>query len=225
MDKVFIKTNKLSKLYPQAAGNVTALRSINLEVFHNDFLAIEGPSGSGKTTLLNIFGMLDVPSKGEMSIGGISFKEIKNKPQFRLENIGFIFQRHHLLPMLTTLENTMIPLQYNLRNYEQKKQNALAILKMLGLEKCAYYNIEKLSLGERQRAAVARALIRAPKLILADEPTGSLDQKNGETVLNILQKLYKESKVTIVMVTHDAYVARYASRIVRLADGAIVSGG
>jgi len=202
-------------------GRVKALDGVNLEVSGGEFIAIMGPSGSGKTTLLNIIGALDRPTSGDVTIDGVNLSKVKNLDEVRAKKIGFVFQLHNLLPVLTARENVEIPMfELGLSNEERVKR-AEEFLKLVGLEERLDFFPTKLSGGERQRVAIARALANNPKIVLADEPTGNLDSKSGDEVVHLLQKLNKEGR-TIVLVTHDKEIAAHANIIYHMRDGKIL---
>jgi len=202
-------------------GRVKALDGVNLEVSGGEFIAIMGPSGSGKTTLLNIIGALDRPTSGDVTIDGVNLSKVKNLDEIRAKKIGFVFQLHNLLPVLTARENVEIPMfELGLSN-EERVRRAEEFLKLVGLEERLDFFPTKLSGGERQRVAIARALANNPKIVLADEPTGNLDSKSGDEVVHLLQKLNKEGR-TIVLVTHDKEIAAHANIIYHMRDGKIL---
>ena len=202
-------------------AKVVALNNVSLYVNEGDFIAITGPSGSGKTTLLNIIGGLDHPSCGEVILDGKRIDNL-NEDDFvyiRRRKIAYIFQEYHLLPSLTALENVMLPLTFCGSKKEAEK--ALEILRRVGLEKRADHRPSQLSGGEQQRVAIARALINNPPLILADEPTGNIDQKTGIEILNLFDELNKDGRC-IIVVTHNPEIAKRARKIIVLQDGQIV---
>jgi len=202
-------------------GRVKALDGVNLEVSGGEFIAIMGPSGSGKTTLLNIIGALDRPTSGDVTIDGVNLSKVKNLDEVRAKKIGFVFQLHNLLPVLTARENVEIPMfELGLSN-EERVRRAEEFLKLVGLEERLDFFPTKLSGGERQRVAIARALANNPKIVLADEPTGNLDSKSGDEVVHLLQKLNKEGR-TIILVTHDKEIAAHANIIYHMKDGKIL---
>ena len=201
--------------------NTRALNGITFELVEGEWTSIMGPSGSGKTTLLNIIGCLDHATSGSITVDGteINSLSVKKLTKFRRENIGFIFQQFHLVPYLTALENVMLSQYFHSITVEKEAAEAL---ERVGLGKRVDHLPAQLSGGEQQRVAVARALINEPKILLADEPTGNLDSKNGKLVLELLQELNKEGN-TIVMITHDKKIAEYGKRLVRLVDGKVSS--
>ena len=216
-DKVILELRDVSKIYE----SVNALSNINLKVKKGDWIAIMGSSGSGKTTMMNIIGCMDRPSNGQVLIDGvdISKESQKNLTNIRREKIGLIFQQFHLISYLTALENVMVA-QYYHSMIDEKE--ALEALKKVGLGDRAKHLPSQLSGGEQQRVCIARALINNPEIILADEPTGNLDSKNGKEVMGLLSELHREG-TTIVMVTHSQHDAGYADRIINLFDGQVVT--
>lgn len=223
MNRVIIRTEELSKVYNQ--GGIVALSHINLEVEEGEILCILGPSGSGKTTLLNIIGALDRPTSGKVTVDGIDLSQVRNLDRFRAEKVGFVFQSHNLIPVLTAWENVQLPL-YALRlSPRQRRQRALELLKAVGLKDRMYHTPAILSGGERQRIAIARALANSPKLMLCDEPTGTLDPETEAEVIQLVRHLNRERGITFVVVTHSPEIAREAHRIVHLVGGRIMEAG
>jgi putative ABC transport system ATP-binding protein len=192
---------------------------MNLKVKKGEFISIMGPSGSGKSSLLNMIGGLDVADEGTIKVAGIDMMRTKTLNKFRSKEIGFVFQMHNLIPNLTVVENVEIPMYETNTNSKDMRQRALDILKSVGLEDKVDQKPTKLSGGQRQRVAIARALVNHPSIILADEPTGSLDSKTGEVILDLLKDLHKKENVTLVMVTHEPYVGNMAERIITVLDG------
>ena len=203
--------------------DVKALDRINLEIDQGEFIALVGPSGSGKSTLLNLLGGLDRPSSGKLNIQGLGLQDATEieLTAHRRHNVGFIFQSFNLLPTLTALENVALPLMLGGVSLAERHKRAADLLKRVGLEHRLDHRPTEMSGGEQQRAAIARALVNNPQLILADEPTGNLDSSTGNEVMQLLRSLNTESGVTLIVVTHDPEVAAYADRIVYLRDGAI----
>jgi putative ABC transport system ATP-binding protein len=214
-----VQIEELNKIYPQ--GKVVALEDINLRVAEGEFLTILGPSGSGKTTLLNIIGALDKPTAGKVFINGIDLSQVANLPRFRAEKIGFIFQLHNLIPTLNALENVQLPMFALKVNSKERKLRAKELLEAVGLEERQDHLPASLSGGERQRVAIARALANNPSLILADEPTGTLDLEMAEEIIQLMLNLNKKTNTTIIMVTHDLKIAQSAGRIIHLINGKI----
>ena len=202
------------------------LKGIDLSVDEGDFLAIVGPSGSGKTTLMNIIGCLDVPTEGEYYLSGIKIAEQDEKALalIRTKEIGFVFQSYYLLPRQNALKNVELPMIYSGVDKKDRRRRAAEILEKVGLAERAEYLPRQLSGGQQQRVAIGRALSNNPTILLADEPTGSLDQKTGRQVMDIFHKLNEEGR-TIILITHDENIARQAKRIVRILDGELEEGG
>lgn len=215
-----IKLTNVLKQYDK--GRVTALNNLNLSIDKGSFVSIIGPSGSGKSTLLNMLGALDNPDSGEIIIDGINIGAEKDLSDFRRDKIGFVFQLHNLLPNLSVLENVEIPLIGTDLSEKVKKQRALKYIEAVGLIDKKDSKPNKLSGGQRQRVAIARALVNNPSIILADEPTGSLDSKTGEMILDVLIKLHEEYNVTLIIVTHDRDIADLAERRIKIKDGQVI---
>lgn len=218
-----ISISNLSRVFRTQDIETTALNGINLEVQEGEFVAIMGPSGCGKSTLLSILGMLDSPSSGSFKFASeeISNRSEKYLAEVRKSSIGFVFQSFNLIDELTVYENVELPLQYLNISKAERKQRVESILKRVAIDHRAEHLPQQLSGGQQQRVAVARALVINPKLILADEPTGNLDSKNGDEVMAMLRELNKEG-TTVVMVTHSEKEGRYADRLVRLLDGQVI---
>ena len=214
----------LKKIYRTEEVETTAIHNLNLEIQRGEFVSIMGTSGSGKSSLLNIIGLLDSPNEGSYTFDTVevaSFNE-KQRAQLRKENIGFVFQNFNLIDELTVFENVELPLIYNKVKASERKKRVNEILDRIGIAHRAKHYPLQLSGGQQQRVAVARALVTNPKLILADEPTGNLDSKNGNEVMELLTELHANGS-TIVMVTHSSYDAKFSSRIVTMKDGEIIS--
>ncbi len=214
-----IEIQNLKKSYDD--GKIKALNGLDLEIKKGEFVSIMGPSGSGKSTLLNMIGALDVADEGTIRVAGIDLAQSKDLNEFRSKEIGFVFQMHNLIPNLSILENVEIPMYETHLSSNQMKQRAMELLKAVGLEDRADQIPTKLSGGQRQRVAIARALVNHPSIILADEPTGSLDSKTGDMILKLLRELHDQENVTLVMVTHEPYVGNMAERIINVLDGKI----
>ncbi|MGF7117510.1 ABC transporter ATP-binding protein [Methanobacterium oryzae] len=214
-----IEIRSLKKSYDN--GTIKALNGIDLEIKKGEFISIIGPSGSGKSTLLNMIGALDKGDEGSIKVAGIDLIHKKDLSEFRSREIGFVFQLHNLIPNLTVLENVQIPMLETGISGKKMQERAMELLRSVELEDKINQRPTKLSGGERQRVAIARALVNHPSIILADEPTGSLDSKTGDTILNLLKDVHKKENVTLVMVTHEPYVANMADRIITVLDGKI----
>ncbi|MHA1339541.1 MAG: ABC transporter ATP-binding protein [Promethearchaeota archaeon] len=215
----------LSKNFKLGKITVHALKDVSFEVHKGEFVSIMGKSGSGKTTLLNILGTLDRPTKGEVYIDGkkISKMNDRERTKIRREKIGFVFQNYNLIPVLNALENVELPLLNTNMSKEQRKRKALEMLKLVGLDDRAFHKPEEMSGGQRQRVSIARALVMDPSIILADEPTGALDSKTGENIIQLFEKLNREKGYTFILVTHDEAIGNRATRRIVLKDGRIVS--
>jgi putative ABC transport system ATP-binding protein len=214
---------QVSKTYRRGDGTpVTALRDVSFAIQAGEFVTVRGASGSGKSSLLNIIGCLDTPTKGSYRLAGedVSAYSDKQRSGVRCRKIGFVFQSFNLLPRTTALENVEIPMVYGGARVDRAK--ALATLQRVGLAERAHHYATEMSGGEQQRVAIARALMNDPPLLLADEPTGNLDSKAGETIMQLLTALHRDGR-TIILVTHDEHVASYASRELLMSDGALVS--
>jgi ABC-type lipoprotein export system ATPase subunit len=218
-----IVTKDLTKTYGSGEAAMRALNCVNLTVPRGQLLAVMGPSGCGKSTLLNMLGALDQPTEGEVWVADENLARLKNVDHFRARTVGFVFQLHNLLPTLTALENVEVPMQGQGLSHAQRHARCVELLKMVGLGDRPSARPGQLSGGQRQRVAIARALANAPALILADEPTGSLDSQSGEEILDLLVDLNRTQGTTIVVVTHDRRVAQITQRIVRMSDGCIIS--
>ena len=206
-------------------GNIKALNGIDLTIADGEFVSIIGPSGSGKSTLLNMLGALDIPDSGSINVAGHDLTASKKLNEFRAEKIGFIFQLHNLIPNISVVENIEIPMFTQKLSSKEMRANALKLLGDVGLEDKADIMPNKLSGGERQRVAIARALANNPSIILADEPTGSLDSKTSSKILKQLIDLHEDKNVTLIIVTHDMDVAKLADRVIEVLDGEIISAG
>ena len=218
-----VRLNNIKKTYLMGKVPVNALQGIDLEIQDNEMVAIMGPSGSGKTTLLNILGLLDTPSVGSYKLAGDEVAKLpdRRRSQLRNKRFGFVFQVYNLLPRLTAAENVMIPLIYGGVKKSERRPRAEAALEAVGLKDRMRHRPSELSGGEQQRVAIARALVNDPSVILADEPTGNLDSKSGAAIMDLIQRLHEERRVTVALVTHDARVAARAKRVVELRDGRV----
>lgn len=213
----------IEKSYVMADVETPILRGVNLDVFPGDFLALMGPSGSGKSTLMHIMGFLDRPTGGQYVFQGRDVSQATDDELAKLRHaeVGFVFQAFHLLPRLTVLENVMLPMVYGDIPVDERRRRAAEALTSVGLDARLDYLPNQLSGGQKQRVAIARALVMNPKVIFADEPTGNLDSKSSEAVLDILRDLNRQGR-TIIMVTHENDVAEVAKKIIRMKDGVIV---
>lgn len=220
-----IELKKVNKIYNSSEVKVHAVDDVTLDFSEAEFAAIVGPSGSGKTTLLNMIGGLDQPTSGDIIINGTNLAALRSSQliDFRLNNIGFVFQSYNLIPVLTAKEN--VEFIMNLQKWPEKEKNerTLELLNAVGLGDRVNSRPGKLSGGQQQRVAVARALASRPKFVLADEPTANLDSKSATTLLEIMEKLNHESKITFIFSTHDPRVVKMAHRVITLEDGKVIS--
>ena len=218
-----IKINSLSKEYIMGDNKLLALNDVNVSINKGEFVSIMGSSGSGKSTLMNIIGCLDVPTSGEyfFSNNNISSLNSNKLAELRNKDIGFVFQNFNLLPRLNALENVVLPLLYSGKNLKERNKLALDALEGVGLNDRIHHRPNQLSGGQQQRVSIARAIAGSPKLILADEPTGSLDSKTSLEIMKILNDLNSKG-ITIVLVTHEDDIANYGSRIIKMKDGKII---
>ena len=227
-----IKCENITKTYQTGETSLTVLKEVSFEIKKGEFVAIIGPSGSGKSTLMHILGALDKPSSGKYFFNNQDISELSDDELagIRSQKIGFVFQSFNLLPRATVLRNVLVPLIYdNETPKDERRQKAEKALASVGLERERWHHLSnQLSGGQMQRVAIARALINEPDLILADEPTGNLDSKTGDIVLETFKKLNQEKGHTIILITHERYVAEHADMIIEIKDGRIVadrSGG
>lgn len=220
-----IRMENVTKTYGQGEAAVCALAGVSLDVRQGEFLSIMGASGSGKSTMLHLMGGLDVPDFGEVFVGGAALSKMSDDDVtiFRRRKIGFIFQFFNLLPTLSAEENVALPLLLDGKPMREVRPRVARMLERVDLEKRCEHRPDELSGGEMQRVAIARALVIEPVLLLADEPTGNLDSKTGEDILQLIQETAEQFHQTVVMVTHDARAAAFGDRIVTLKDGRIVS--
>ena len=221
--KPLIKLIDVWKIYQMGEVEFAALKRINLEIYEGEFLVVLGPSGSGKSTLMNLLGCLDLPSKGRISLNSkdISTLDESELAVIRGQMIGFIFQSFNLIPTLNTQENVLLPLAFQEEDEKIARKKAAYLLEIVGLSKKKQNLPNQLSGGQRQRVAIARSLSVNPPVILADEPTGNLDSKTGDYILDFLDNLNKKEGKTIIIVTHDLDIIRYATRVVHIRDGVI----
>lgn len=219
-----IQLKNIKKYYQMGETLIKALDDVSLNIKKNDFVAVMGASGSGKSTLMNILGCLDTPSSGTYILNGKEVNSLDDDEmaKIRNSNLGFIFQNFNLLPRLNAIKNVALPLLYSSNNYNDLKK-AVETLEMVGLKDRIYHKPSELSGGQSQRVAIARALINNPSIILADEPTGNLDSVTSEEIMKLLQKLHKEGQ-TIIIVTHEKDIAKYADYSIHMRDGKITNG-
>jgi putative ABC transport system ATP-binding protein len=223
MTESIIKLDDVWKRYNMGkAGGLTVLKEINLDIKQGEFIAINGPSGSGKSTIMHLIGALDKPSYGNIYLNGNNIKNMNDNSLaiLRGQTIGFIFQQFNLLSTFSALENVMIPMELVDKSDKESKERAKELLTLMGLEDRMNHKPTELSGGQQQRVAIARALANNPEIIIADEPTGNLDSKTGKFVMDSLSKLNKQGK-TIIMVTHEVELVKYASRVIYIKDGMI----
>jgi putative ABC transport system ATP-binding protein len=219
-----IKTKDIVKLYIMGVEELYALKGITIAINRNEYVAIMGPSGSGKSTLMNIIGCLDTPTSGYYELNGQSVSEMDDNElaQIRNREIGFVFQTFNLLPRSNALHNVELPLIYSGMSKSKRIELAEEALLKVGLQDRMFHKPNELSGGQRQRVAIARALVNKPSIILADEPTGNLDTKTGDEIMELFDNLHKQGN-TIIVVTHEDFIAEHAHRIVKLRDGLIES--
>ena len=219
-----IKLENIWKIYQLKRRELVILKSIDLEIARGSFTVILGPSGSGKSTLLNVVGCLDVPTRGKVYLEGKDLSQLSESELARVrgKKIGFIFQQFNLLPHLNSLENVSLPMIFQGTSEKKRQERAESLLSSLGLEERIHHKPAELSGGEQQRVAIARALANDPEIIVADEPTGNLDSVTGKKIIDILVNLNQKQNKTLIMVTHDNYVASFSKEVVRIKDGEIV---
>jgi putative ABC transport system ATP-binding protein len=221
---MLIEIKDLKKIYSLGDIDVPALNGINIDIEKNEYLAIMGPSGSGKSTMMNIIGCLDVPTEGEYHLNNQDVSKLSDDELAVIRNkeIGFVFQTFNLLPRADALHNVELPMIYSGLNRTQRRQMAMEALERVGLGDRVHHKPNELSGGQRQRVAIARALVNKPSIILADEPTGNLDSKTGEEIMEIFEQLHAAGN-TIILITHEEYIANHSNRSVRLLDGMVQS--
>ena len=219
-----ITMSNVTKSYHVGGEQVTALNDVSLESGEGEYIVVTGPSGSGKSTLLYTIGGLLTPSNGDVNVNGFDVYDLsqRHRAKFRRDNVGFIFQNFELLPYLTALENVMLPLSLDGVDSVDQVEWGIEALERVGLGKRLHHKPDELSGGEQQRVAIARGLVNEPNILLADEPTGNLDQKTGDGIMALLSELHEDGQ-TIVFVTHDKSRARVADRVIEMIDGRIVS--
>ena len=220
--QIVISMRSLSKRFDDEAGVLDALKNINIEIVSGDFVAIMGPSGSGKSTLMNIIGLLDKATSGVFELDGVDIASLGQKQlaKLRLDKIGFVFQSFNLLPRLSVAQNVELPMVYAKKSAAERSKKVAEVLRKVGLSDKANNKSNRMSGGQVQRVAIARALTNNPSLILADEPTGNLDTKNGIEIMNLLRDLNKQG-VTVIVVTHNPEVGDYANKVLMVRDGEI----
>ena len=221
---MLIEIKELKKIYSLGDIEVPALNGVNIGIEKNEYIAIMGPSGSGKSTMMNIIGCLDVPTEGEYHLNNQDVSKLSDDELAVIRNkeIGFVFQTFNLLPRADALHNVELPMIYSGVNRAQRRQMALDALERVGLGDRVHHKPNELSGGQRQRVAIARALVNNPSIILADEPTGNLDSKTGEEIMEVFEQLH-EAGNTIILITHEEYIANHSNRAVRLLDGLVQS--
>ncbi len=219
-----IEARALRKIYKNGAKELEVLKGIDLKVGKSEVLAVLGPSGAGKSTLLHLLGGLDSPTAGEVMIDGTDIYALGDRERAKIRNrkIGFVFQFYHLLPEFDALENVMLPLLIKGGNGKDLRDKGAGLLRSVGLGERMAHRPGQLSGGEQQRVAIARALINEPELLLCDEPTGNLDSESGNNVIELLWELNKSRKMTLMIVTHDAQIAKAAQRVLHIRDGKII---
>jgi len=221
---VMIEINEVSKVYKMGKEKVVALNNVSLKINKGEFVAIIGPSGSGKSTLMHIVGGLDSPTLGSVSIEGQDISRLKDKQlsKYRNEKIGFVFQAFNLENSQTALENVMMPLIFAGVSKKERKERALKALELVGLKELAKHKPNEMSGGQRQRVSIARALVNNPEIVFADEPTGNLDSKSGENIMDLFKEINAKG-FTVIMVTHNPEEANKAKRVIKIKDGEIIS--
>ena len=222
--ETIVELVNLTKVYVLGEIEVYALRKINLKIYRGEILGIMGPSGSGKTTLLNLIGTLDTPDSGKIFIDGVDIISLRESElvNLRRKTLGYIFQFYNLIPGLNALDNVSLPMLLAGMNRTRREKRAKELLELVGLKKRILHKPDELSGGEQQRVAIARALANDPSIILADEPTGDLDEETGIQVVKQMRAIIEREKKTLIIVTHDPVIASYATRILNLRDGHIV---
>lgn len=222
MEELVVNAQNLTKVYQMGDVEVHALRGLNVQIKKGEVLSIMGPSGSGKSTLMNIIGCLDKPTSGDYFLDGESVSDLNDDQLANIRNrkVGFVFQNFNLLPRASALANVELPLRYS-HNGGKRRQRAKEALESVGLGDRIYHQPNELSGGQQQRVAIARALVNNPAIVMADEPTGNLDTKSGDEIMELLRNLNKEHGTTLIIVTHDPEVAELTQRIVQIRDGVV----
>ena len=220
-----IEAENLTKVYQMGEDEVRALNGVSFTIDKGEMVTIMGPSGSGKSTLMSIIGCLDAPTSGKYVLDGEAVEQLDDTQlaEIRGRKIGFVFQQFNLLARTSALENVMLPLTYAGVSGKKRQEHALKALERVGLSDRTRHVPSELSGGQQQRVAIARAIVNEPAILLADEPTGALDSKTGEEIMQLFQSLHREHGQTVILVTHDLHVARHTDRIIKLSDGHIVS--
>ena len=220
-----IEAIDVTKVYSLGDIEVRALEKVSVAIEKGEFLSIMGPSGSGKSTFMNIIGCLDKPTDGQYLLEGVDVGSLSRDDLATIRNqkIGFVFQGFNLLPRTSALENVELPLLYNSVPVKERKERAVAALKIVGLEGRELHHPNQLSGGQQQRVAIARAIVNEAPIILADEPTGNLDTKTSQEIMELFRRLNSESAITVILVTHEADIAAYSRRVIRFLDGRLVS--
>ncbi len=223
MTKPIIELKNVWKTYKIGEISLDVLKGVNVQINKGDFVTIIGPSGSGKSTMMNQVGILDTPSKGNVYLEGKNISTLTESElaQLRGQKIGFIFQQFNLIPTLTALENVILPTIFQNMPQEVRQKRAEELLTIVGLQERMHHKPTELSGGQQQRVAIARALINDPEIILADEPTGNLDSKSGKQIMDMLTRFHNQDKKTIILITHDTDLLRYAQKTVHLKDGIV----
>lgn len=217
----FIEIKNLTKTFDD--GRIVAVDGVDLSIGKGEFVSLMGPSGCGKSTLLNLIAGLDVPDDGSIIVDGKDLNEYRDLSEFRAKRLGFVFQLHNLISNLNAIENVQIPMFELKLSSKEKLEKARKLLELVGLKERAKSAINKLSGGERQRVAIARAFANDPEIIIADEPTGSLDSKTSEKIMKLIKSLQKEKNLTVILVTHSKKIAEYANRTIEMLDGKVMN--
>jgi len=222
--EAIVRAKNVHKMFKRGSERIEVLQGVNLEIAKGEFLALMGPSGSGKTTLLNLIGGLDTPSGGSVEVAGVDISRMSGGAlsRWRSQNIGFVFQLYNLLPVLTAERNVELPLLLTRLSKAQRRRHVEVALKVVGLADRAKHYPRQLSGGQEQRVGIARAIVTDPTLLLCDEPTGDLDRKAGDEILDLLQALNREHGKTIIMVTHDPHAAERATQVLHLEKGTLM---